>query len=94
MITIGDSSYETEEVRAALGILIDAPGVMVRQPLARAGNALSGMDYHAIARSELLAYPELRMAPGSHSEPTPHVKTAVIHYLERVLTEAAASRTL
>lgn len=84
-LNIGGTFYWDGDVRAALGILVDAPGVMVRQPLASAGNPLAGMDYHAIARAEVAAFPDLRMAPGTRNKPTPHVKTAVIHYLERVL---------
>jgi hypothetical protein len=89
MFSISGASYHEADVRWAVSILRDAPFVMVKQPLARAGNPLAGMDYHAIARAEVAVYPGLRLAPGTRSNPTPHVKTAVIHYLDRVLKQAA-----
>ena len=58
---------------------------MVRQPLALDGDPQAHMNYHAVARAEMDAYPEVRIEPGSHREPTAHVKVAVIHYLDRVL---------
>jgi hypothetical protein len=71
-LNIASTSYEYEHMRAALGILLDAPGEMVRQPLAHASNPLADMDYHSIARAELLVYPELRMMPGRRHEPYAH----------------------
>ena len=41
---VGETYYNVENVRATLSISFDKPGVMVRQPLARAGNALADMD--------------------------------------------------
>lgn len=76
----------SDEVRSAVATLRDGTwGVMVRQPLARDGNPLAHMDYHSAARAEMDAYPEVRIEPGSHNEPAAHVKTAVIHYLARLL---------
>jgi hypothetical protein len=83
--TIAGVTVPTSTVPQALGVLRGAPGVMIRQPLRRAGNPLAAMDYHAIAAAERELYPELMLAAGTHRVPTPHEKTAVMHYLERVL---------
>ena len=80
--------FEYQDVYAAAVILQDAPGVMVRQPLARAGNPLAAMDYHAIAQLEMAAYPGIALPAGTRNDPTPHVKTAVLHHLRRVLAGA------
>jgi hypothetical protein len=63
-INIFGPFHECEDMRAALSILVDAPGVMVKQPLASASNPLAGRDYHVIACTELAVYPHVRMAPG------------------------------
>jgi hypothetical protein len=85
-IHIGGVAVTQDEALAGLATLRDGTwGVMVRQPLARDGNPLAHMDYHAVARGEMGAHPEVRLPPGSHHEPAAHVKAAVIHYLERVL---------
>jgi len=43
------------------------------------------MDFHVIAAAERELYPELVLSIGTHRMPTPHEKTAIVHYLERVL---------
>jgi hypothetical protein len=91
VIDIAGTGYYEEDVRFARAVLADSPGVMVRQPLARAGSPLAGMDYHAIYQAEVAAFPELRLENRTHSDPAPHVKWAVLHCLDRVLREAAGS---
>lgn len=87
-ITIGGVPATPDEAREALAILLESRGVMIRQPLARAGNRLAGMDYHAVADEERRLFPrELTLPPGTHRAPTPHEKTAVIHHLRRRLAE-------
>lgn len=83
--TIGEVTVPEPAARDALTVLREAPGVMIRQPLSRAGNPLAAMDYHAVARGERELFPSLVLEPGTHRTPVPHEKTAVIHYLERVL---------
>lgn len=52
MLDIGRRHFAHQDVRTALGILADSPGVMERQPLTRGDNPLADMDYHAIAHAE------------------------------------------
>lgn len=84
-LTITGVTVPMSAVRQAVSVLRDASGVMIRQPLLQAGNPLAAMDYHAIAAAERQLFPELMLAIGTHRVPTPHEKTAVIHYLKRVL---------
>lgn len=85
-MAVGGVTVPATEVQKAVAILQDAPGVMIRQPLSRAGNLLAAMDYHAVAASERQRFPqELVLEPGTHTTPTPHEKTALIHYLQRIL---------
>jgi hypothetical protein len=51
----------------ALAILLESRGVMIKQPLARAGNPLAAMDYHAIADEERELFHEL-VAPARHAQ--------------------------
>ena len=82
------------DLREAIRILTEAKGIMVRQPLARAGHPLARADdpgwYHGFSGEELLAYPHLRVDPQTHKKPAGHVKLAVIHRLERMLGVAMA----
>ena len=80
-VEIGGVHAAIEDVIAARSILESAPGVMVRQPLQRAGNPLADMDYHGISRDVLARHPDMQFEPGTHSLPTAHVKMRVIHYL-------------
>ena len=81
-VEIGGVHVATQDVIAARSILESAPGVMVKQPLQRAGNPLAQMNYHGISRDALARHPaDLRFEPGSRSLPTAHVKMRVIHYL-------------
>ena len=86
-LNIGGVAITDAAVLDALSVLRGAPGVMIRQPLSRTENPLAAMDYHMIAHTERELFPELKLSRGTHSTPTPHEKTAVIHYLERVLGE-------
>lgn len=49
-VAIGGRTVTTEAADAALAVLRSAPGMMVRQPLTRAGSPLASCDYHAAAR--------------------------------------------
>lgn len=72
----------------AHAILLDglATNTAVAQPLRHAGNELSRMDYHRVADAEIALYPgELDKPSGTHDNPTPRVKRAVIHYFRRML---------
>jgi hypothetical protein len=86
-LAIGGVTVSATEAREALTVLQESKGVMIRQPLLRAGNPLADMDYHAIADAERELSHELVLPPGTHRTPTPHEKTAVIHHLQRVLAE-------
>jgi hypothetical protein len=84
-ITIGGEVYTMAHARQATALLRAVKGQPhVRQPLARAGNPLAGMDYHKIARAERAMFPDLKLEPGDHHQPAPHVLNAVVHHLERV----------
>jgi hypothetical protein len=84
-LTIGGVTVSATEALKALTVLQESKGVMIRQPLLRAGSPLAAMGYHAIADAERELSHELVLPPGTHSTPTPHEKTAVIHYLQRIL---------
>jgi DNA-directed RNA polymerase specialized sigma24 family protein len=93
LAVIGGVALTAEQVTAALKILREAKGIMVRQPLARAGHPLSQAEkgwYHGFAREEMKKFPALAAGPGTHRKPAGHVKEAVIHRLERILAEAGA----
>jgi hypothetical protein len=84
-LTIGGVTVAATTAQQALTILLESKGVMIRQPLLRACNPLAAMDYHAIAAEERELVHELVLPPGTHSMPTPHEKTAVIHHLWQIL---------
>jgi hypothetical protein len=50
-VTVGGARFALSDVEAAIEILENAAGIMVRQPLAKHENPLSGMDYHRLANS-------------------------------------------
>jgi hypothetical protein len=88
-MNIGGVNLGPADIQQAIDILEGAKGIMVRQPLQRAdhplGSAAPGW-YHPFAQKEIAVYPaELMLTPGTHSTPTAHVKTAVIHRLRRML---------
>jgi hypothetical protein len=90
---IGGVTLTLADVRQALNILRSAPGIMVRQPLARAGHPLAGAEsgwYHPFAKQEIADFPEIAIDPQTHRKPAGHVKIAVIHRLERMLGFAMA----
>ena len=84
-LTMGGVTATVAEAWEALAVLLESKGVMIKQTIERVGNPLASMDYHAIAADEPEQFPELVLRPGSHRKPTPHEKTAVIHYLRRIL---------
>lgn len=88
---IGGVALTTDEVAAAVQVLRAAPGIMVAQPLAKAGHPLAGAEkrwYHPFAKAEMKKFPSLVAAPGTHAKPAGNVKAAVLHRLERILSEA------
>ena len=90
LVTVGGVALTADEVAAALKILREAKGIMVRQPLARAGHPLAEAEkgwYHPFAREEIRKFPALAVDPGTHRKPAGHVKAAVMHRLERILAE-------
>jgi hypothetical protein len=77
------------QARHAISALQTARGLpFVKQPLEAAGSPLARMDYHAVARAERIVYPSVEVPAGTHSNPGGHVKAAVIHYLNRQISEA------
>jgi hypothetical protein len=48
-ITVAGTQFDLADVESAITVLENAKGIMVKQPLAKAGNPLAGMDYHALA---------------------------------------------
>jgi hypothetical protein len=90
-VTVGGVSLTMDEAASALKVLREAKGVMVRQPLERAGHPLAGAErgwYHSFAREEIRRFPGLAAIPGTHRKPAGHVKEAVMHRFERILAEA------
>ena len=93
VLTEGGVSLSAEQVAEAVQVLRSAPGIMVAQPLARAGHPLAKAAkgwYHPFARAEMKKFPGLVSRPGSHAKPAGNVKAAVVHRLERILAESAA----
>lgn len=90
-VTIGGVELTHAQVADAAKVLREARGIMVAQPLAKAGHPLAGAEkgwYHAFSAEEIRKFPGLAVEPGTHRKPAGHVKTAVIHRLERILDEA------
>jgi hypothetical protein len=90
-VSIGGIWLTPVQVQSALTALREAKGIMVAQPLAKAGHPLSKAEkgwYHAVARAEIKKYPALATEPGTHRKPAGHVKLAVMHRLGRILDEA------
>jgi hypothetical protein len=58
-IEIGGVSVAPEVAIEALETLKAAPGIMVRQPLAKAGNPLAKCDYHGFANEVRASDPKL-----------------------------------
>ena len=82
------------QVADAAQVLRDGPGIMVAQPLAKAGHPLSRAAkgwYHPFAQAEMKKFPGLVAKPGSHAKPAGNVKAAVLHRLERILAESGVS---
>lgn len=94
LAVIGGTALTAVQISAALEILRESPGIMVAQPLRKAGHPLSQAEqgwYHGFAREEIKKFPALAVEPGTHRKPAGHVKSAVIHRLERILAEAGAA---
>ena len=91
---IGGVALSAEQIADAVQVLRDAPGIMVAQPLAKAGHPLAGAEkrwYHPFAKAEMKKFPGLVAAPGTHAKPAGNVKAAVLHRLERILAESGVS---
>jgi hypothetical protein len=76
------------EVHSAIAVLRASKGIMVKQPLQRAGHPLAKAPdgwYHQFSLEERKLFPELEVDPQTHKKPAGHVKLAVIHRLERML---------
>lgn len=86
---IGGVTLSLADIRSAIEILRSSKGIMVRQPLDRAGHPLAKCAppdwYHEFSLAERRQFPELEMDPQTHKKPAGHVKLAVIHRLERML---------
>lgn len=80
-----DVSYQ--QISDAIKLLEADQSTQVKLPLKHADHPLQAMDYHAISKQEIGAYPELKLAPGSKQKHVGQVKIAVLHYLGRVLDE-------
>jgi hypothetical protein len=94
-VAIGGVALSIEQIAEAVKVLRAAPGIMVAQPLAKAGHPLAEAAkgwYHPFAKSEIRKYPAVALPSGSRrgAAGNGHVKTAVIHRLERILAESAA----
>lgn len=78
------------EVREAADLLKAAKGNHVHRALAAHRLQLEGPRkwYLAFAAEERQLFPDVRTDPKTHRQPADHVKRAVIHRLERILTEA------
>jgi hypothetical protein len=91
--TIGGVVCVEADLREALEVLKSkAGGIMVKQPLEKAGCALAVAEkgwYHQFSAEEREAFPELEIDPATHKKPAGHVRKAVVHRLERMLAEAA-----
>jgi hypothetical protein len=48
-MVVGGVACTASGTAMGLSVLLAAPGLMIRQPLARAGSPLAGCDYHAVA---------------------------------------------
>jgi hypothetical protein len=95
-VSIGGVWLTLDQVADALKILRAANGIMVAQPLAKAGHPLAGAEkgwYHAFSRQELKKYPGIALPPGARrgAAGNGHVKEAVSHRLERILAESGTS---
>jgi hypothetical protein len=82
------------DMRQAIDVLKSkAGGIMVKQPLEKAGCKLQFAPqgwYHPFSEYERELYPELEIDPQTHKKPAGHVRKAVVHRLERMLAESAA----
>jgi hypothetical protein len=48
-MVVGGITCTASSTATGLSVLLAAPGLMIRQPLARAGSPLASCDYHAVA---------------------------------------------
>ena len=86
------------QLRSAINILRSCMSTAVRQPLAKAGHPLaSAADprwYHPFSQEEIAEFPDLKTPRGTKQKHFGHVKTAVLHRLERMLAEVAPTSWL
>lgn len=79
----------TADMVLAIDVLkSSAGGIMVKQPLEKAGSVLQYAPkdwYHPFSAEERELYPELEIDPQTHKKPAGHVRKAVVHRLERML---------
>jgi hypothetical protein len=92
-LVIGGVKLTLADIHSAVRILKEAKGIMVRQPLERAGHPLAQAGkgwYHPFSKEEIASFPEIAIDPQTHRKPAGHVKIAVLHRLERMLGAAMA----
>lgn len=84
-------SCDIETATAALAVLQTSPGMMVRQPLSRSGNALAFCDYHQAAAPYLhqVHVPEGVWGRGAAGKPT--TKLAFMMALELYIEQEQAA---
>jgi hypothetical protein len=83
-VTVAGEKFALADVEAAIEILENAAGIMVKQPLSRAGNPLAGMDYHAVANAHRASLPE--------AERKIQMKPAVIAALRDLVAKPTAAK--
>lgn len=76
-VEVGGVRATSAQIREAVQILTASAGIMVKQPLAKAGNPLAECEYHSLAN-------EQRQIEGTASQ----TKPASIRALERLAAEA------
>lgn len=91
---VGGVALTEADIAQAIEILSSkAGGIMVRQPLAKAGHKLMAAEdpnwYHPFSEHERKLFPELEIDPATHKKPAGHVRKAVVHRLQRMLAEVA-----
>ena len=79
-VAVGGVETDTATIKSAIDVLTASSGIMVKQPLARAGNPLADCDYHAVANEQR----QIDATPGAQTKPT------FIRALERLAAEAGA----
>jgi hypothetical protein len=80
-VDVAGMKFALSDVESAIEVLENAKGIMVKQPLAKAGNPLAGMDYHAVANANRASLPD--------GTSRPQTKPAVIEHLRQLVAKAS-----